>query len=91
MPSTTFIFYEISTLIYITLIYFNTNSFIYTLPIIGHLIYRHSKYDIPHLDIMIIIYGMMISYYNAYLIIPFIINTSLLFIYSIDNIHHQIQ
>lgn len=95
MTSILFSFYELSTIIYVILIYLNfsdsdllskINSMLYTLPVLLYLFYHYTDYNIPHFDIIIILYGFVITYFNPYLFIPFAINIILLFIYSIDDI-----
>jgi hypothetical protein len=94
MASILFSLYELSTIIYAILIYLNfsdsdllskINSMLYTLPVLLYLFYRHTDYNIPHFDIIIILYGFVITYYNPYLFIPFAINIILLFVYSIND------
>lgn len=79
--------YIISTIIYIISIYLNIN-FISSIPIILYLIYRLTNLNIPHFDIIIILYGLCLSLYLPYLFIPFAISILILFIYSCKDIDY---
>ena len=83
-----FTLYIISTIIYIILIYLNIN-FISTIAIILYLIYRLTNLNIPHFDIIVILYGLCLSLYFPYLFIPFTISTLILFIYSCKDIDYD--
>ena len=77
--------YTLLTITYSILVYSNY-GILYTLPILLHLFYRFSGYNIPHFDILILIYGLIISINSSYLFISFIISTLLLFTYSMFNV-----
>jgi len=66
-------------------------SFGYTFPLIIYLIYKMlSIYDycfnIPHIDIFIILYSILISFYNPYLFICYSISLILLFFHTSQDI-----
>ena len=82
-----FMLYIISTIIYIISTYLNIN-FISSIPIILYLIYRLTNLNIPHFDIIAILYGLCLSLYFPYLFIPFAISILILFIYSCKDIDY---
>ena len=81
------ILYILSTIIYAASIYIAIN-FVLSIPVLLYLMYRFTDLNIPHLDVIAILYGLVLSMISPYLLIPFSISISLLILYSCKDIDY---